>query len=65
MTKQQIKSEALRHHYRATYSSRVGEWFLERTHPSKSARAFEAVVFANLTRQLGIDGKVVEGRANG
>lgn len=57
MTKQEIKEEARRHGYAASYSGRTGQWILERSRPSTNTRAFDGVVFANLTRNLGIAGR--------
>lgn len=57
MTKQEIKEEARRHGYEATYSGRTGQWILEQSRASTNTRAFDAVVFANLTRNLGIEGR--------
>ena len=60
-TKEEIKTEARRHGYNAMYSGRTGEWTLVRVKRSTNKPAFDAVVLANLTRRLGIDGKVAQG----
>jgi hypothetical protein len=60
MTKHEIKTEARRHGYDATYSGRTGQWTLKRIKPSTNTRAFESVVFANLARKLGIEDRMVK-----
>ncbi len=60
MTKQEIVAQARDHGYLATYSGRLRVWVLKRVRPSTNTPAFDRVVFANLTRRLGIDEQVKE-----
>lgn len=55
MTKQEVIASARRYGYRASYSAKLHRWFFHCDKPTGNLPAFDAIVFANMKRELGIE----------